>query len=177
MQARLHKVASCTGLPWPRVWGTAPWALAALAGSLTGHRYRIYPMWRHQEVHSLGAQTNLSGGGANRAIISQHLGSVGLVQGAIARAVATGADCFLYVGGNAKAWQRWIPRHVVAVLGVESTSQTLRVFEPSSGEVFELPFASLLDQPGRGPRPEFGRWWFPLLAVVPDESGATTSGL
>ena len=138
VQERLHIIASRTGLPWPRALGTSPWALAALAGSLTGRHYQIHPVLRDGKA-------------------------------ALARAVETGSDCFLYVGGNAKAWQRWVPRHVVAVLGAESTLTTIWIFEPSSGDVFEVPFASLFDRGRREPRPEFGRWWTAMLAVAPVE--------
>ena len=222
-QAHLHQIASRTGLPWPRFLGTSPWALAALAGRLTGHRYSIYPMWRRQKYRPTGNLSNLPGitkkdpaqqgtsrghysgrGGWTQDAIASVMdegpdgpahdafarlaeaGPVGWAQRAIARVVDAGPggrahevlagaveadlDCFIYVGGNAKEWQRWIPRHVVAVLGEESTLEMLQMFEPSSGKVFEVSFASLFDRPRRGSRPEFGQWRTPLLAVLPNES-------
>lgn len=144
VQERLHAIASRIGMPWPRALGTSPWALAALASSLIGQHFQIIPV--------------LCGGKAREAL---------------AHAIDADSDCFLYVGGNAKAWQRWVPRHVVAVLGAESTLTTIWVFEPSSGGIFEVPFASLFDQTRRGPRPEFGRWWTALLAVVPVGDSST----
>lgn len=190
IQAHLHQIASRTGLPWPRLFGTSPWALAALVGSLTGHRYRIYPMRRRQKDRPTGNLSNLPdiamkdpaqqgisrgynsgrGGRAQRAIARVvDAGTGGRGHEVLTRAVEADLDCFIYVGGNSEEWQRWIPRHVVAVLGAESTLEMLQIFEPSSGRVFEVPFASLFDRKRSGPRPEFGQWRTPLLAVLPNE--------
>ncbi|MFN8047971.1 MAG: hypothetical protein U0P48_05250 [Ancrocorticia sp.] len=154
-QARLHRVASHTGLPWPRQLGTAPWALAKLVGELTGERY-VTRVWASSS-NNLRSPRNHS----LRRNQAFH---------AVLRAVEANKDCFLYVGGpQGKRLQRRIPRHVIAVLGAESTETTLRIFEPSSGRVFAVPTDSLLtlSSPSGKARPEFGNWCYPLLAVVP----------
>ncbi len=151
-QARLHSIACRTGFPWPRRLGTSPWSLAILMGKLTGERY-MTQVWTLSS-NSFSRQPN------PRPRRHQAFHNV-------LRAVKANRDCFLYVGGpEGERFQRWIPRHVVAVLGPESTETTLQIFEPSSGRVFSVRVDSLIDLSGER-RPEFGNWCFPLLAVVP----------
>ncbi len=164
IQARLHRIAAHTGLPWPRRLGTSPWALGKLVGELTGERY-VTRVWASlsnnlRAPHNHGSQRSHASQRSRRSPRERALR-------AVLRSVKENKDCFLYVGGPpGKPLQRCIPRHVVAVLGPESTETTLRIFEPSSGRVFAVSTDSLLSPSGSA-RPEFGNWCYPLLAVVP----------
>lgn len=46
-QADLHRLLARTGVPWPRFWGTAPWALARLAERASGVRH-VIRLWNEQ---------------------------------------------------------------------------------------------------------------------------------
>lgn len=81
-------------------------------------------------------------------------------------AVSEGADVFIYVGGDGRPATRLIPRHVVVILGSDSTRDHYGVFEPSTGRVMMVPRDSIGDiEPAR--KPHWGNWNRPLLAVVP----------
>ncbi|MFT3944534.1 MAG: hypothetical protein QM705_12050 [Ancrocorticia sp.] len=182
IQARLHRIAARTGLPWPRCLGTSPWALAALVGKLTGERYetRVWASssnnfrllrnfrsdWNCSPVRNFGLFWNLLSF-RNHSSPHNHSSPRNQALHAVLQAVEANKDCFLYVGGpSGKPLQSWIPRHVVAVLGAESTETTLTIFEPSSGRIFRVLTDSLLASSGKA-RPEFGNWCYPLLIVVP----------
>ena len=75
-------------------------------------------------------------------------------------AIANADDAFLYVGDSL------VPRHVVAVLGLESAQGDYRIFEPSSGRVVALARPALVN-PHSPKRPELGHWRRPILVVAP----------
>ncbi len=154
----LHRVASRTIFPWPRRLGTAPWALARLASTLTGTTYGVFG-WR--------AGPPLPRSGTSHNMWQRILGRNTGVR-ALLNAIDGNADCLLYVGGTDRDTRsdRWIPRHVVTILGNESDCATVRIFEPSSGSNYAVPMPTLLKPSGQ-PRPEFGNWCFPLLVVAP----------
>ena len=158
VQLRAHELASRVGpVRWPESLGTSPWALARMAGSATGLRY-VTRRW--------GPHTRLL----------------------MVKAVAAGEDCFLYVGGGTtgapagsgrvrtlaegtaarldRVGMDVVPRHVVAVLGEESTSDLWAVFDPASGRVEGVKSSDLW-----APKPErreaLGWWRRPLFAVLP----------
>ena len=148
----------------------APWALARLAGDLTDNRFGVFPL---RPVSAFRRGCEQSG------VEPRHASLVGLPSRdlrklvgrgipALARAIETDTDCFLYVGGTnrRRGLDRWIPRHVVTVLGYESNHEHAQIFEPASGRIFTVPIADLLTPSGR-PRPEFGNWCYPQLVVAP----------
>lgn len=159
-QRSLHALAARTGAPWPRAWGTSPWALARLAGRATGHRYGILP-WGPSALVALdaararGEDSFLYVGGG-----SATSGGTGEGHGPVRRTLE----------GAARALDRWgidiFPRHVVALLGDDGPAGSCTVFEPSSGHVREVPCA-VLEGPWPLPGREFGHWARPLLAVTP----------
>ena len=73
---------------------------------------------------------------------------------ALAAAVAAGSPSPLYVGS------RWLPRHVVLVVGVDGGS--LRCYEPSSGRVLTVTRATFLEATFR-----LAGWNKPWCIVVP----------
>ncbi|MGO3797121.1 MAG: hypothetical protein ACTJGR_08385 [Pauljensenia sp.] len=159
-QRTLHARAARIGVPWPRVWGTSPWALSRLAERATGNRYRTV-LWGPSALVALdaararGEDSFLYVGGGSAAS-----GGMGEGHGLVRRTLE----------GAARALDRWgidvFPRHVVALLCDDGHAQSCTVFEPSSGRVREVPRA-VLDGPWPLPGPEFGHWARPLLAVVP----------
>ncbi|WP_026460320.1 hypothetical protein [Schaalia suimastitidis] len=83
-------------------------------------------------------------------------------------AVAANADTFLYVGGAGRPLDRFVPRHVVVVLGAESAGRvgSYAVFEPSSGAVYDVAVSTVRDGSSAGVA-AFGNWRHVLAAVVP----------
>lgn len=146
LQLDLHLRASRTGVWWPRFWGTSPWALSRLASEVTGIPYRI-----------------------RRWVSSTFSPSYSIK--AIERAISTDQDCFLFVGGTPDS-RLAIPRHVVLILGVESTEGQWQIFEPSSGNVYIVAPETLAGD-GRTRQRHFGNWVKPLLLVSPALGPAT----
>ena len=167
-QARLHGIASRTGVPWPRLLGTAPWALSKLAGEVTGDRYQTLLWTSSRTKKSRQHQVSIRHRRRPSAVRSQRDGQPSNhAMDALLAAIQADKDSFLYVGGSTRnRSQRWIPRHVVAVLGAESDAAVLSIFEPSSGRVFRVPTDSLIES-SASPRSEFGNWSYPQLAIVP----------
>ena len=166
VQERLHRISARTGFPWPRRLGTSPWALARLAGGLTGNRFAV-SLFRPTPRRDAGKRRGSFDGPAE--LDTRAFAGSGVR--ALLRAIETDADCFLYVGGTNRASgiDRWIPRHVVTVLGSESDRERAQIFEPASGRVFAVPIEDLLVPSGR-PRPEFGNWCYIQLVVAPVET-------
>lgn len=54
VQSDLHRVASRTGLPWPRLLGTSPWAVARLANRATGLQYHVR-FWNESTANDVAA--------------------------------------------------------------------------------------------------------------------------
>lgn len=159
VQKRLHAVAARTGAPWPQSRGTSPWAIAVLAGRATGLDYAIRP-WGRPGREALLAAVRADrdafvfvGGGTPDPRGVRGLGPMRL----LGEELAHGLD---------RMGLDFVSRHVVAVLGPESTAQRLLVFEPSSGRVHSLPLDAL-DEPDPPKRPALGYWRRPLLVVAP----------
>lgn len=98
-------------LPWPRALGTPPWgARAELELGASDPSADYDVSWFR--------------GGSRRRL--------GTVYAALRARVRDGAPALLYVGNG------WLPRHVVLVLPA-SGAHELDVYEPSSGQVIDLP--------------------------------------
>ncbi|QAY62048.1 hypothetical protein ET495_00665 [Xylanimonas allomyrinae] len=120
IQRQVHRASSRSGvLPWPRRFGTAPWAAAAVA--------------RFGDVRF----THRVVGGGDR--------GAAVLRAAVAAASA-GVPVPLYSGGDlGGAWQDAVPRHVVLLADVWPGEGVVRVYEPSSATMHTVPTAVLLD--------------------------------
>jgi hypothetical protein len=119
LQRRVHRASARGRVPWPRAWGTAPWAAAALA------RYGDV-RYGHRVVGGPGAQA---------------------VLGAAIAAARQGTPVPLYVGGDlAGGWQAAVPRHVVllAAGAGDGARGIVRIYEPSSATMHAVPVRLLL---------------------------------
>lgn len=126
------------GLPWPGAFGTPPWAAARTA------RYADV-RYQHRVVDVAS---------------KRHLACVVALVEAGLRA---GTPVPLFSGGTlATGLSSAVPRHVVLVTG--TTTSGWLVYEPSRGEVLELPTADL-GTPRR--RPALGGWTVPAWVLLP----------
>ncbi len=117
-------------IPWPRAFGTPPWAIANDLGVATRRTWV--------------AKLALTRTPAFDALVA---------------ALSAGSPSPLYVGS------RWIPRHVVLVVGVDGhpvESRSLRCYEPSSGRVLTVTRATFLEATFR-----LAGWNKPWCIVVP----------
>lgn len=164
VQSRLHRIASRTGIPWPRMLGTAPWALSRLASAATGKPYAVFG-WCAGTANGPDSRAPYPPRmpGLPRRLFGRSSGGDALLA-----AIDADEDCLIYVGGSSRrrGLDRWIARHVVAVLGRESDRSMVRIFEPSSGRTHSVEIGHLMEPSGRS-RPEFGNWCFPILVVAP----------
>lgn len=168
VQSRLHDAASRAGLPWPKMLGTAPWAASLLVSRAVGHRCGVFGWLATSDGPR---DVNAWDGGARvewlRQTMTGRLFGRDSGAGALIASIDSDSDCLLYVGGSDRLGgvDKYIPRHVVAVLGKESNRSGIRMFEPSQGLIHDVPIRQVLEPSGR-PLPAFGRWRFPLLTVA-----------
>lgn len=141
VQARVHDIASRTGIHWPKQWGTSTWALQSLPNSATGLKYRrylwikdMYPMARaaldagHDVVFYTG------GGTLNLPRKLCHLDQ--------------------------------IPRHVVSARG---RGNLIDIFEPSRGRKWTMTWKRFLEKSTScAKEPEFGFWQRVIMVLIPD---------
>lgn len=134
---RVHRIASRTGLPWPRALGTAPWALAALARQATGVTHIVLPWGRRgfevlEEAVRSGRDVLLYVGGSSQwwsTLIPRHV------------VLVLGAESMTDTG-------------------------EFSIFEPGSGKTYVLSRESLCAA-SAAPVPAFGNWRRALLVVAP----------
>jgi hypothetical protein len=111
MHQRITGLADVSGqaqIPWPRKFGTPPWAVARqLSGTPAADGTRATYSWHV-------ARTSLSG--AYQRLLD---------------AAATSRVSAIFVGNT------WLPRHVVLVVDA-TPSSTLRVYDPARGRLHEL---------------------------------------
>ena len=103
LHRRLTSLSDTAGgwqVPWPRAFGTPPWAVARELRLLTGVRYASHPVRLRRRVWGPLADARPE------------------------RPVA------VFVGN------RWLPRHVVLVTGVEGGR--VRTYEPAAGVTLDL---------------------------------------
>lgn len=103
-------------LPWPKFWGTAPWAALRELASATGSS-----LWSYRIVR-------LRGRSRDERVA---------VQAQLEKRVSTRRPALLYTG-NAL-----LPRHVTLLVPDDDGGSGLDVYEPSSGTVSSLPPDSL----------------------------------
>ncbi|QWW20066.1 hypothetical protein I6B53_02910 [Schaalia sp. 19OD2882] len=136
-QALLHRLASRTGLPWPRALGTSPWALAALAERATGARHVILPwgaaaMAAVQRCVRAGQDVFLYSGDAGQwwsRLVPRHV--------------------VLVLGPES-----------------DEDAAHLSIYEPSTGHVHRVA-SSVLTEPDGTPVPALGHWRRVQLVVAP----------
>ncbi|MDO5495553.1 MAG: hypothetical protein Q4G64_07565 [bacterium] len=132
-------------LPWPRSLGTAPWAAARVA-RFPGVRYVSRP------VDDRGA--------AGQEMLSLVL-----------NALRQGLPVLLYTGGDrGTGLATAMPRHVVLAVPGEGRVTTegvpvVSIYEPHSGNVFEVPADSLVDRTERSRA--LGGWTHVQWVVLP----------
>ncbi|MDO5034549.1 MAG: hypothetical protein Q4E01_04090 [Actinomycetaceae bacterium] len=139
-QARVHRLASRITLPWPRMFGTSPWALAKLLGTATGLKYRSH-------VWSTSAQEKTL-----RALEAGHDVAFYTGGGTLKQASLQSLDL--------------IPRHVITA---SMRGGKLQIFEPSVGRIWTMSWSDFLKRSNTLEKePAFGYWKRVLLAVVPE---------
>jgi hypothetical protein len=150
LQRRLHRASARKGpVPWPRRYGTPPWAAARVA-RYDGVRFT------HRVVGR---------GAAGEA-----------VRAAAVTAAASGVPVPLFSGGDlAGGWQTAVPRHVVLLTTVQDAGgQSLaQMYEPSSATLHTVPTTVLL-APDRARAADravltaaLGAWPHVVWAVLP----------
>ncbi|GAB2457180.1 hypothetical protein [Xylanimonas ulmi] len=119
LQRRAHRACARELPPWPRRYGTAPWAAAAVA-RFAGVRYT------HRVV----------GAGERGAA----------VLAAAVAAAASGVPVPLFSGGDlGGGWQTAAPRHVVLLVDArDEAGGVVRLYEPSSATAHTVPTSALL---------------------------------
>ncbi|WP_460446295.1 serine/threonine-protein kinase, partial [Angustibacter aerolatus] len=138
-QQGIHDATSAGG--WPQALGTTPWDAASVADDMRGTTGTGY------QAVLLDDQS--------RTQLSDLLTRA-------ADAANAGTPVPLYAGGDGADG---IPRHVVLITGYRDG--TYEIFEPSSGEVYEVPESQLLDGGGDGPA-GLGGWEHPDWVVLPE---------
>lgn len=125
-------------LPWPRRYGTPPWA-AARAARFAGVRF----------THAV--------------VDDADVGRLDDVLARVGAALDAGIPVPLFTGGDAGfGWRTAVPRHVVLAVGAERDG--LRVWEPARGTVL-LARRDVLA--GGAPHAAFGGWSHLAWAVLP----------
>jgi len=112
-------------LPWPRLIGTPPWAIAHHLSAVTGRQHHTHVVIDRD------------------AALDQVLS-----------AVSNGSPVALYVGN------RWLPRHVVLVTGVDPRD-AFRCYDPARGAVVTV--ASEAFRTGGLALSRWNRPWFTIL--------------
>lgn len=139
-QLGMHAATSYRGLgpfAWPQQLGTPPWA-AAREARFPGARYQV--RWLAPVV------------GAPRAAS---------VLAAAHRATQLGFPVPLYCGGVPALSWTGVPRHVV--LALPGTPGGWRIYDPSTGSIYELGERELLTDPGES----LGGWPHLWAALIP----------
>lgn len=135
---RATRRAVAGAVPWPRQYGTPPWAVAASARFL-GVRY----------THAVVDDT-----------VPARLDEV---LARVDAALDAGIPVPLFTGGDSgRGWQAAVPRHVVLAVG--RSGDGLQVWEPSRGAVVRIGRAALA---GGAPHAAFGGWSHLAWAVLP----------
>ncbi|PZR55105.1 hypothetical protein DNL40_01600 [Xylanimonas oleitrophica] len=152
LQHRVLRRTSVAGpVPWPRRYGTPPWAAARVARF--GPRDRSV-RYTHRVVGR---------GASGRAVLC-----------AAVAAAAAGVPVPLYSGGSLRqGWQAAVPRHVVLLVGVDAGTGALRLYEPSSGTVHGVPAGVFLAPASAAPGARaaltvaLGGWPHVVWALLP----------
>ncbi|MDO5049578.1 MAG: hypothetical protein Q4D87_06830 [Actinomycetaceae bacterium] len=140
VQARVHDIASHTGLYWPQKLGTSTWALQSLLESATGVKYRRY-LWI-KDMYPL-ARAALDSG---KDVVFYTGGSTLKLRGKL---------CHL----------DQIPRHVVSATG---RGNLIDIFEPSKGRTWTMTWQHFLDKSTSCDKePAFGYWPRVIMVLIP----------
>lgn len=151
-EARLHRYAARQGLPWPRVFGTSPWALARLLEQATGSPYRI-ARWSPRSAAAL------------RRSLAAGLDAAAYV-GGIAPPHGDSRTPLLAVR---TAFSSLIPRHVVGLVAPSVNADAdVIVAEPGSGRDYQLKWEEFLRRAsGSSVDPTWGNWRGIIALVLP----------
>lgn len=126
-------------LPWPLAFGTPPWRVDNVA-RCAGVRLRGF------------------------VIDDGHAGDLAAALAHVFAALRDGIPVPAYVGGDVSlGFDTAVPRHVVLIVGADG--DTLRVYEPGSGAVHELPTSAL--HPPHARLPALGNWTRLVWLVLP----------
>lgn len=139
-QARVHRIASHIGLPWPKALGTSTWALTSLLESATGCKYRSYAWFEGVEELALDA-----------------------LETGHDVAFYTGGGTLKLKPGLCRLDA--IPRHVITA---SMQGRKLKIFEPSTGRYWTMTWDDFLTRSRSCERePAFGNWQRVIVAVIP----------
>lgn len=141
-QDAVHHLATRRGLgpfPWPKRYGTAPWGAARIA-RVPGVRY------------------------AHRAVDDRDAKVMDAVVGLLMAATRRGIPVPIYSGGDlSRGWDTAMPRHLV--LALPTAEESLRIYDPGSGQVYRLHPEQLRDR--TDPHPALGDWVHLAWTLIP----------
>jgi len=126
--------------PWPRRFGSPPWALA---------REARFPNVRYSA----------------RAVDDRTANGKALLN-AVWHANAAGIPVPLYTGGNVgEGYDRAVPRHVVLAVPPAEPSAGLLIYEPGSGHLYEVAIDDLVNRTSA--HRALGGWTHVVWAIMP----------
>ncbi|WP_061963952.1 hypothetical protein [Demequina aurantiaca] len=142
LQRSLHLATSrraVVGLPWPRAWGTAPWRVDNVT-RVAGLRF------------------------ATALLDDSRVDDVAAMVAHASAALRESIPVPMYTGGDSRMGvAAMVPRHVVLLTSV--TDHVFLIYEPSSGQLRELPAALWLED--GTVRPALGHWSRICCLVLP----------